>query len=242
MQNIFTHGGDVGDLVYAMPTIRALGGGKLVLWPRRYVREPFTPEKVEKVATFFASQPYIHSVQFKTQECPTHNLDDFRATWLALRRRGAHGQYNLAELHLLSQNLSLAHAADKWLDIDTHVFDPSYSVVFNRTFRYRNHRFPWNDVWDKFRNVAVFLGTRAEWQEFSGNVGTIRYQETPTLLDAARIIAGCKLYVGNQSALMAVAIGLKVPTILQESWLSEPNCLFPWVTSVRDENVNLPDL
>jgi hypothetical protein len=42
-------------------------------------------------------------------------------------------------------------------------------------------------------------------------VGPVPIVATPTLLDVARVIAGCKLFVGNQSCPRAIAEGLKVP-------------------------------
>src|SRR5688572_4006223 len=30
--NTFNHSGDIGDTIYAMPTVRALGGGYLYMW------------------------------------------------------------------------------------------------------------------------------------------------------------------------------------------------------------------
>ena len=240
-ENVYCHGGDLGDTIYSLPAIMATGGGHLVLWQKPYVRDPYSPEKVSRIATFFASQPYIKSVQFKTHENPTHNLDDFRAVWLALRRKNQHVHYNLAELHLLSQGLPLHHAAEKWLDIEPETV-PMRPVLFNRTFRYLGQRFPWKAVWEKYRNWAAFMGTRNEWQAFQGHFGNISYIETTHLLDAARYIAGCKIFVGNQSALMAIAIGLQVPTILQETWPIEQNCLFPCVTSILTENAVLPNL
>jgi ADP-heptose:LPS heptosyltransferase len=39
---------------------------------------------------------------------------------------------------------------------------------------------------------------------------------TPTLLDVARVIAGCKLFVGNQSSPRAIAEGLKIPVVVEK--------------------------
>jgi hypothetical protein len=38
----FLHGGDLGDVIYALPAIRALGGGCLYLSEANYGREPLT--------------------------------------------------------------------------------------------------------------------------------------------------------------------------------------------------------
>jgi hypothetical protein len=242
-ENVFTMAGDVGDAVYAMCAVQGLGGGHLVFWPRGYVREPMTPEKVDRIAGFFATQPYIRTVRFKTHETPSVNLDDFRAKWMQLRPTGAHAQYNLCELFLLTFSLPMALANDAWLTIP----DPQYKwvctppVIFSRSFRYRNHRFPWKAVWQKYKTDAAFLGTENEWLEFCETVGKVPHVETLTLLEAACLIAKCKLFVGNQSALYSIAEGLKMPRVL-EVWRQEPNCCFPGAVLGFDESVQLPDL
>lgn len=213
-----------------------------MLWPKWYVRSTWTPKSVESVATFFASQPYISTVQFKTHEPDvTHNLDDFRATWLALRRQGAHLQYNLAELHLLSQNLPLKHAEAPWLEIYPATGQPEPFVIFSRSPRYRNRRVDWKAAYEKYSGVAVFLGLPEEHREFCGNVGQVPYIETPTLLEAAQLIATSTLVVANQNALAAISIGLKKKTCL-EIWATEANCIFPGVLNVWDENFKWPDI
>lgn len=241
------HSGDVGDAVYAMPTIRALGGGHLVFRPKNYVREPMFPEKVDRIATFFASQPYILTVQYMSHvEYCTHNLDDFRAVWQRLRQQGSNSAYNLAELHLIAQKLPLRFADEKWVELpplksDYNLVRPS--VIFSRSFRYHNNAFPWKAVYEKYKNVATFLGTNDEWQNFNGNVGAVPRIDTPTLLEAAYLISGCKLFVGNQSALFALAVSMRVPRVL-EVWMADQNCWFSDQINGVDEKVErqLPDL
>ncbi len=233
-----------GDVIYSMPVIKQMGGGHLVLVPKVYVREPFSPAKVARCATFFASQPYVRTVQYKTSEPNiTYNLDDFRDTWLRLRRTGAHKPYNIAELQLMTFKLPLKLAQEPWLQIDPMT---GVDVVFSRSHRYRNHAFPWKKVYDKYVGAGnlsvVFLGTREEANDFNREVGNVDWYPTEKLYDAARIIAGAKCFVGNQSALMAVAIGLQIPHIVQEPWQAEPNCLFRCVTPGFDDKVKLPDL
>jgi hypothetical protein len=51
----------------------------------------------------------------------------------------------------------------------------------------------------------------------------VRHHSTPTLLDAARVMAGAERYVGNQSSLLWVAMGLGVP-VQVEKWAVDENC------------------
>jgi ADP-heptose:LPS heptosyltransferase len=50
----------------------------------------------------------------------------------------------------------------------------------------------------------------------------IPWKETPTFLDLARLIAGCRLFVGNQSVAYVLAQALLVPRIV-ELWPLSPN-------------------
>lgn len=227
-------------MIYSLLVIKALGGGHLRFWKRSYVRDPFTPHKTSLVASFFASQPYIESVQYDDTVKPDINLDDFRAEWMRLRKQGTHGRYNLAEIFLKTFGLPLELAREKWLDIPPSKSAVKPAVIFSRSFRYRG-RFPWKMAHDKYGKVAAFLGLPEEYREFVGNVGDVTYIATPTLLEAAQLISSCRLFIGNQNALMAVAIGCG-KTVLQETWPSDSNCLFPCVTPCFDEKIILPDL
>ena len=87
------------------------------------------------------------------------------------------------------------------------------------------------------------VGTPDEHRDFCAYLGPLPYVATPTFLDLAEVIAGCELLVGNQSAPMAVALGLGKP-LVQEVCLSIPNCFFERrnATYGYDAHVELPDL
>jgi hypothetical protein len=73
--------------------------------------------------------------------------------------------------------------------------------------------------------------------------GEVPHYKTKTLLEAARVIAGADLYVGNQTATHAIAEGLKKRIIL-EVWPEGPNCIVhrPGVVHGWDQYVKLPEL
>jgi hypothetical protein len=80
-------------------------------------------------------------------------------------------------------------------------------------------------------------GGSAKAERRRENAGTNR------LLEAARIIAGAKLCICNQSSLHAIAEGLDRPCILEVS-SQMPNCIFnrPGKINGFDKNVLLPAL
>ena len=90
---------------------------------------------------------------------------------------------------------------------------------------------------------AMFVGFPEEHEAFVKEFGPIGLVRTRTLLDLAQVIAGCQIFVGNQSTPFALAEGLK-KTVIQEVYLTDPNCIFerPGAQFVRDGEVNLPEV
>ena len=94
-------------------------------------------------------------------------------------------------------------------------------VVINRTDRWIPEEH--NPQWSQWRSEgieqrAVFIGLEDEYLKFKAATGwDIPYQKTRTLLEVAEYIAGAGQFIGNQSAALAVAIGLGHPSILCEA-------------------------
>ena len=101
--------------------------------------------------------------------------------------------------------------------------------------------FNWQMIYKRYHQIAVFIGNLDEYDNFQEECGPIPYVETPSLLDAARLIAGSKLFIGNQSVCKAIAEGLKQNTILESS-RKLANCIYPrhnlWVG--MDHTVHMP--
>ena len=62
---------------------------------------------------------------------------------------------------------------------------------------------------------AIFLGLPDEYEMMRRYHPTLKYVPTSDFLKAAEIIAGCRLFVGNQSGLSSIAEGLKVPRLIE---------------------------
>jgi hypothetical protein len=216
----FAHAGKFGDVIYALPTIRALGGGKLWLhdWACE-TRMAMTPEAVEVIRPLLLLQPYITEVSWRQQRPSTAvDLSTFRL----------HSNRFARSLPLTRQVLRCCGLSEHldvppWLHVD---FAVSHApVVMARSSRYQNPNFPWREAVQKYGHKAVFLGTQEEHRVFVDAFGAIPWAYTADLLEAARIIAGARLFVGNQSALRAIAEGLKA-NVVQEVCLEMPNTCF----------------
>lgn len=97
-------------------------------------------------------------------------------------------------------------------------------IIFNRTPRYRNSKFPWKRVRDHFGDKALFIGTEAEHEAFCKEIGDIERYSTESCLDVAKAIQGSDYFVGNQSSSFWIAAALQKP-LLQETFKPAPNSI-----------------
>ena len=212
MLSTFRHSGDLGDVIYAMPTMRALGGGSLLLYPHRKTR--VTRESTKLIQPLLEAQKYIDSVEYSPLAA-RYDLDE----WLGKYD----GRLSLAVSCARAFGLPDAIVDEPWIELnEMRAVAP---VVMHRSPRYRLKMFPWHLAVNKYRGKCVFVGLKEEHQDFVSCFGYIPYYPTKDFLELAEVIAGSWLYIGNQSSPYAVAEGLKHNSI-QEVWLEQPNCLF----------------
>lgn len=253
--NTFTHAGDIGDIISSLPVIRYFGGGILYIQAAPFTRTFLTPDKWCGLDLLLKKQPYIIDVLPWISGKPTVNLNDFRAhLFKALRKNqmsrnpdDPNLRKSLVDWHLEAHGVPLTEKDGAWLQVEP---DPVAPVVINRTgpgrashHVYHNPSFPWHRVWKKYRDRAVFIGTPQEHAVFCAVCGDIAHWPTADLLGAARVIAGSSLFIGNQSACLWIAEGLKKNYVL-EVWPSGPNSLVhrPGAIHGWNEKVELPDV
>lgn len=243
----FRCAGDLGDACYSLCIVKHYGGGIYYFEAAQYTRVALTEDKWKPVESLFRAQPYIQDVQQFTGQRIDVNLNDFRAIMFKTLRSGVGKDISLLQWMMRAHQVPLHAANDPWLTVDPK---PVAKVVISRTgaerdprFVYHNPRFPWHSVYQKYHKDAVFVGLPAEYALFTKVCADVPYYPTPDLLEAARVIAGAKLFVGNQSLCHAIAEGLKKDIVL-EVWREGPNCLFhrPWVVHGWTEDTPLPDI
>jgi glycosyltransferase involved in cell wall biosynthesis len=143
--------------------------------------------------------------------------------------------YNIARCYLQAFGIALTHDELPWLNVPV----PRYyaRVIINRSARYHNPTFRWDLVLQAYKGEIAFIGHPLEHAAFTTQWGRVPYLATTDLLDAASVIAGAKLFIGNQSCCYAIAEALKVPAIL-ETCPSGSNTLFDRPTVVRGVTAN----
>ncbi len=212
-RHTFAHSGDLGDIIAALPTLRALGGGNIIIGPpgKDQGRESLCGERFESLRPLLEAQPYIGSVQWQADPKDfTHDLRGFRVNH-------EYGE-SLADWQARHLNVKISH--DPWL---LAMRSPASlgRAVFARSARYHNDGFPWHILLTKHRN-ALFVGLKSEHDDFQRKFGGVEYCSTRNLLELAEVIAGSHLFVGNQSCPFWIAVGLGVP-LIQEVWQQSPN-------------------
>jgi glycosyltransferase involved in cell wall biosynthesis len=242
----FQHAGDTGDIIYSLPTVRALGGGILYLCRastnRVRPRELMNAEKAESIASLLRLQPYLKDVRYIETLNPGIQVD------LNSMRDGMAHNYehwrNLARCHLHQFNLKFEEEEKQWLVVDAPIKVEGKPIVVARSPRYHNQDFPWRKVMRKYGNRMIFVGLPEEYDGFKEKIGKVEYYPTVNLLDLARVIAGAELFIGNQSAPRAIAEGLKV-NVLIEGCDACPNTHFERHNAIyfyQNEKLKLPDI
>lgn len=256
-KQVFFHSGDFGDIIYCLPTLRAFGGGKLIIGPstRWKTRLQMTAEHVALLEPLLRLQPYVKDIEFT--DTPISQLDvdvdlnQFREYLVTEHERLRNGakRLNLAESHLYTFKLPLDACQEAWLTVDRPISIPTHPVLIHRSARWRNPDFPWAKIMQRHAHHAAFVGLESEYEDFVRDWGHLPYLPTANFLELARLIAGCRLYIGNQSLPYSICEGLKRDSIL-EVWTEGPNCLFKrpnaiygesavvYIPKIRDEKMN----
>lgn len=204
------HGGDLGDVVYAMAVYRAIGGVNLFAYDQRHVCKRLL-HRLPALQPLLESQDYIKSVKVHDGEPIDWNSSLFRNN-----HQYTHSLVRSHQLHYLGQRqlprISL-DVSTPWLRNITPSPISNGRVVINKTMRYPNQHFKWKEVLDHYGKLCLFVGLPEEHHHFQKEYGEIEFIQTKDLLEVAQIIAGASLTVANQSVALAMAEGLKAPRI-----------------------------
>lgn len=214
-ENVFLHAGDIGDIIACLPTIRAMGGGNLVIGPG-YCRESMFGARFDAIKPLLEAQSYIRSVEWMSE--PIGITEDFST----FRKNHIKGE-SLA--HWQARHLGVEISLEPWLDVGPIRRDPAL-VIFARSPRYHFPHFPWFKLIKQHKD-AVFVGAPSEHvtfcEEFRCKIG---YQPTGDLLELAKLIASAGAFYGNQSCPFWIAAGLGV-NLTQEVWPHDANSIIP---------------
>lgn len=220
--------GDLGDATYLLNILKNLPNGPhTLLLQSSTATKVRGPEGVVQFSRIFAplanAQPYI-------QDCRIHQRGD-QVDWASAGFRMAsyeHGQTllrahvnHLVKVHKIGNEID---GKDQWITVDPSP-ETKGKIVINRTGRYRNETFAWDEVVRHYNHRLVFVGLQHEWREFIAHFGYVDFRPTDNLLQVAQLIAGSELFIGNQSCANACAEGMKHP-LIQETSTVHPDCIY----------------
>ena len=234
MGNFFSHSGDIGDIIYGLPVIRAKGGGTLALfnYPGR-TYQPMTQARVDKLYDLFMYQDYIRDFYFSKDKVDT-SLNGFRDHL----RNGR----NTSDAHLSTHGLSWEHRVKAWLKVPSPLF--TTEVVVAWTPRHHSFDFPWSHVVNTYKNRITYLGFEDDFQEFTRKYGKgCNFYDAKDFMTIARVVEGCRLFIGNLTSITAIAEALK-KNMISEGWNKVPanHFLRPNALVLYHEDLELPEL
>lgn len=216
----FKHSGNAGDIIYALPAIKALSAGR----PARLFLKLDVPvsswtEKehpigkvglnapmVEFLRPLLEHQVWLSSIQIHNGEAVDYDLDMFREVPNIKGDRG-----DIAHWYFWMFAVS-ADLSQSWLEVRPPPV-PSAKIVLARSPRYHNPFINYAFLRD-FGEID-FVGTPSEFEEMKQTLPKLRHLECGDFLQLARVIKAARFFIGNQSFPYAVAEALKVPRILE---------------------------
>jgi hypothetical protein len=229
---VFSHSGDLGDVIAFLAPFQEIGGGELVLFPSHTTGYRMSPARAAALCPLIEAQLYIVRSQWE-ETSRGYNFDVWRCQqpW----------PKGITLAHMQARTLGVQlHPERAWL---TATPKKVARVVISRGPRWRSNRFPWDKVLRQYRGELVYVGLPEEHQAFCDAWGDVPYQPTANFLEMAEVIAGAEMYVGSQSSPLWVAEGLKKLVIFERAmdhdncWFSRPGQLFG-----LDHDYELPTL
>jgi hypothetical protein len=210
MSKTFLHSGSLGDIVYSLPTIQALGGGVLYI-KDALLRDGYT--QFDAIAPLIRKQPYIKAVKRYPPQYDQFQYDpDIRIDYDLDKARLETGR---AKIHIVKRYIDAMGVhwpsgwQQPWLTVpDLNYRHPYYLV--HLTPRYRNgSRINWRQVINSIPGQVFVLGYEAEYKEVCMHAGReLPHLRTVTLLEMAKAVKGCEALICNQSVALTLAQGL----------------------------------
>jgi len=212
MDNLFISDGAMGDSIYSLPTVITFGGGCYKF--TKYNQYDF-------LRTLLLSQPYILDVYWYDIHNKYLNEYDLRQYRKITK---ADPTLHLALCHAKIFNVKI-NISDKWLfGIEPKRID-NLDIIVNVSPRYHTDPISIDyKILKDYENKILFVGKNSEFKNFYTNYDIkCEHYKCINALEIAQIIAGCKLFIGNQSLCFAVAEALKSNRVL-EIYNKKPNC------------------
>lgn len=171
----------------------------------------FSVEKAhEDLINIVSAQPYVN----KFEVVP----DNFNQPFINLNSwRHFKNLYYITWSDLLSNCYSFGMSNPyKWITIDKIDSEIKDKIVIHHSTKRYNTSFDWNSVFSNANEEFVFVTySMDEWDQFPFKNDRLKLKLVSTLEEMSVAINSCKLFIGNQSAPLALASALDVNRIAE---------------------------
>lgn len=222
----FKHSGHLGDIIYAIPAMYALAekgkinlhlniGQRIKVDGNHPLKDIGLNEKsVAMLEPLLALQNQFQQIDIFKNQAIDYDLDIFRQ--FTFDHTKGHISRWYFNCFAVSYDLS-----KPWLVVPKNT-SMSDKIVIARSTRYNSPMIDYS-VLKKYNNL-VFVGLSEEFKLMKAIIPNLEYARVSNFLEMASIIAGAKLFIGNQSFPYAIAEALKTPRML-ESYYKCPNVI-----------------
>jgi hypothetical protein len=215
----FKHFGLIGDIIYAVPAMKALAGEKKIhlhlqinqksLYKKSMKHanqgKILTEKSVAMIAPLLLAQPEFAVVDVLDDQPVDYDLDEFRNFPFDYNTNHICRWY----FHMYGITADLGKP---WLRVTPDISFRN-EIVIARSFRYRAPGIRY-DFLQAYPHIT-FVGLKEEYEDLKQSIPGLKHRAVSDFLEFAQIIAGCKFFIGNQSFPFAVAEALKVPRALE---------------------------
>lgn len=224
----FLHSGHIGDLIYALPAIKELSknhtcnlfiGINKICTDENYKNHTsagvFINDRVFNYAfPLLKKQKYLNKTEKYINQKIDINFDLFRE--MPARPANSSKWY----FHITG-----AHADLYKPFLDTQEHDKiKNKIVISRSLRNRNPFIDYSFL-NNFCEHLIFIGLKDEYLNLKKIIPELKHYDPLDFFEMSQIIKSSKFFLGNQSSPFAIAEGLKVPRLLENTY--DLSCVEP---------------
>jgi hypothetical protein len=215
----FKHSGNAGDVIYSLPCILSHSDNATLHLamdvPLEYTAYhpnggvQLNKNMFDMLRPLLTYQSYIKETKIWDGSPVDFDLDLFRKAGLNLGAGNIITWYN----HVYPFNYDLSKA---WLKPSAILTEYKDKIVLIHSHRYHspfvNYQFM-----ESYKDQIIFIGVEKEHTDFQQKYFDVQRVVVNDFLEMANILASCKFVVANQTMGFAIAEGLKVNRLLDQS-------------------------
>lgn len=214
---IFSHSGNIGDVLYSVPTINYLTGGekKAILYLKAAKYE--LGDQYEALRDLLLQQNGIKEV---IPFIPENKEDWNWFRWPGLKMDYdldlARGQSGKGRIHIIKRyfdtfGIKKDHKIVPFLKLDSFFKREERYALISLSPRWHGYLVNWKKIYEEAKEKhgkVYFTGFISEWLTFQRLFGQIEHIAAENMLKVARLIRDCEALYCNQGPALVIAQGL----------------------------------